>query len=103
MMTQESDGFACELTGTDVQRRGSEWKELMAHVTASRQTSDGFRIVFKPHVAKTLEILIEAERACCSWATWSCELTSEGIVMDVSGPAEPTGALAKAFGVEPAG
>jgi len=75
----------------------------MAHATGSQRTSDGFRILFEPQVTEALEFLVAAERACCSWATWTCESTSQGIMMDVMGPAEPIGALAEAFGVEGAG
>jgi hypothetical protein len=95
----EPDGFACDLDASDLRKRGADWATLATHVRSKQRLLNGVRIVFDPKAAEALRSLIDAERVCCSWGTWTCETTDEGEVMKVSGPAGPISALAKAFGI----
>ena len=95
----EPDGFACDLDESDLRERGAAWATLATHVRTSQRTGNGFRIVYDSKATEALRSLVAAERICCSWATWTCETTDEGEVMEVTGPAEPIGALADAFDV----
>ena len=98
-MTVEPQGFACELNESDLETRASNWRALAAHASTTHRTSNGFRIVYGGQAADALSSLVAAERSCCSWATWNYESTPEGEVLEVTGPAEQIGALAKAFGL----
>jgi len=95
----EPDGFACDLDESDLRKRGTDWATLAGHVRTKQRIGDGFRIVYDPEATEALRSLVDAERVCCSWATWTCESRDEGEVMEVTGPPEPMGALAEAFGV----
>jgi hypothetical protein len=98
-VTVDPQGFSCELSDTALQSRAADWRSLAAHVRATQRTSAGFRIVYGPYAADALRSLVDAERSCCSWATWSCESTQEGEVLEVTGPAEPIAGLADTFGL----
>jgi len=95
----EPDGFACDLDESNLQKRGTEWATLAEHVRTKQRIGNGFRIVYHPEATEALQSLVDTERVCCGWATWTCETTDEGEVMEVTGPPEPIGALAAAFGV----
>jgi len=95
----EPAGFACDLGQSDLRKRGADWATLAAHVRTKQRIGGGFRIVYDPEATEALRSLVDAERVCCSWAIWTCESTDEGEVMEVTGPPEPMGALAEAFGV----
>jgi len=95
----EAQGFACELSGIDLRKRSADWKTLAAHARTKHRTENGFRIVYGTEAGEALRSLVEEERSCCGWATWSCRSTEEGEVLEVNGPAEPVGSLANAFGI----
>jgi len=95
----ESQGFACELNGIDLQKRSADWKTLAGTVRTKQRIDNGFRIIYGIGAAEALRSLVDAERSCCSWATWACQSTDEGEVLEVTGPAEQVDSLAKTFGV----
>jgi hypothetical protein len=95
----EPEGFACDLDESDLQKRGADWATLAARVRTKQRIGNGFRIVYDPRATEALRSLVAAERVCCSWATWTCETTDDGEILQVTGPPGPIGALAEAFGV----
>ena len=98
-VTVEPEIIACDLDQQDLQRRAADWATLAAHVRSKRRIRNGFRVVYDPGAAEALRSLVEAERICCSWATWTCETASEGEILQITGPLEPIDALAETFGV----
>jgi hypothetical protein len=89
--------LVCDLDEFGLLKRGVDWMILAANVRRKERTDNGFRIVYDVEVGEALRSLIDAERACCTWATWICETTVEGHVMEVTGPPEQICALARLF------
>ena len=97
------DGFACDLDECDLQKRGTDWATLAVHVMTKQRIGNRFLIVYDSEATEVLRSLLDAERVCCSWATWTCETTDEGEGMEVTGPPGLIAALAEAFGVKQMG
>ena len=53
----------------------------------------------RPGIAETLRTLVAAERECCGWASWAVSDSGRYAVLDVTGPPEQIGPLARAFGL----
>jgi hypothetical protein len=89
----------CQLSEPDRNERARAWRSLVGLAILRDRTEAGFRIVFDHDALGQLEALVSAERSCCGWATWSATSDPPHAVLDVTGPAEPLGALAAAFGL----
>jgi hypothetical protein len=97
--TANSEVLACELDELGLLKRGVDWATLATNVRRKERTDNGFRIVYDSQVGDSVRSLVDAERACCTRATWICETTVEGHVMEVTGPPAQICALARAFGI----
>jgi hypothetical protein len=98
-VTGNRDACVCDLDEPDFSKRRVDWATLAKHVRRKELTDNGLRIVYDTEVGEALRSLVDAERACCAWATWTRETTDEGHVMEVTARPELIGAIASALGV----
>lgn len=89
----------CSLDESSFESRAASWAALADKVRTKKRTGNGFRVEYDPSASGELRDLVEAERACCSWATWTFRIEADGATLEVTGPPEPLGAPASAFGV----
>ncbi len=60
-----------------------QWESLIDEALASERLVDGLRVVLPEQQFGTVAALVERETQCCAWATWSAELSKEGVVVEV--------------------
>jgi hypothetical protein len=75
-----SELVACTLRDTSLKTQRERWINLGENFAIAREeTADGLRLTFKDHpaVAAELQVLVQVENECCSWATWSVEHDQE--------------------------
>ncbi len=104
-MELDKAAVACSLGPRDIEKRREEWNDLLvANVVERRVIPGGVRLALRPSegVAARLRRLIELEKACCAWISWSIV---EGDVVELDATAyQPQGTelLRGWFGMTPA-
>jgi hypothetical protein len=88
-----SQVVACSLGQTELSQRGARWAALMARADGQvSPTESGMRLVFAADqdISGELRELVELERECCAFATWSVHEKGEQFVVDIGAntPAE---------------
>lgn len=76
--------IACTLTARELKETMTAWKKLLRLSLMSRQEiPGGLHLVVHPESALALRQLVEIERECCRWITFSLDgstvtMTAEG-------------------------
>ena len=91
--------IACALAGDALGARWQRWRALVARAgTGVLDVPDGVELSFTPDAATELTSLVEAEQACCAWATWSLTSSDGDLVLAATAPDDAgTGALRAFF------
>ncbi len=77
---------ACTLSTADMAAQASRWEQLIARTMTGRtETTDGIRLRFRddPGVQDELHQLVEVERQCCPWASWTVRDDTRELVLEV--------------------
>jgi hypothetical protein len=94
-------GISCRLNVDELAERGAAWSVLVDRVEIVEQTRapGRFGLAFRATTedVQAIERLVEAERVCCDWATWSLSPRDDGAVLAVAGDEELLAPLADAF------
>ena len=81
-----SQVVACSLGPVELSQRGARWVTLMTRADGRVSlTESGMRLVFSADqgVSGELRELVELERQCCAFATWSVHENAEQFVVDI--------------------
>ncbi len=99
---QDPVPIACTLSGENLRSRESVWRELMEHALLDRGAiPDGVRLRFDAAhgTVHRLVDLVDAERACCGWASWTLIATEEATTVEVTGEGQRAEVARQMFGV----
>jgi len=80
--------LACSLDGAALQDRGDRWRAFLAdHLLEGRETQGGVRLMLRASPAGMAELrrLIDLERECCPWMSWSITKGPQ-VVAEVTAP-----------------
>lgn len=94
--------IACILSGEDLRSQESVWQGLMEHSLLDRgEIPDGVRLRFDAahDTVHRLVDLVDAERACCGWASWTLIATEEATLVEVTGEGQRAEVARQMFGV----
>jgi hypothetical protein len=88
---QGSQPVACSLGQAELSQRGARWTALAARADGQASPAEsGMRLIFTPDqgstdqsIAGELRELVELERHCCTFATWSVHENSGQFVVDI--------------------
>ncbi|HLX49075.1 MAG TPA: hypothetical protein VKS82_12150 [Streptosporangiaceae bacterium] len=81
-----SQVVACSLGQAELAQRGARWAAVMARADGQvSPTETGMRLTFAADqgISGELRELVELERQCCAFATWSVHENSEQFVVDI--------------------
>ena len=81
-----SQVVACSLGQVELSQRGARWAAVMARGDGQVSvTESGMRLVFTADqdISGELRELVELERQCCAFATWSVHEKDEQFVVDI--------------------
>ncbi|MGH9271473.1 MAG: MerR family transcriptional regulator [Ilumatobacteraceae bacterium] len=95
----EPSVIACKLDGLDVERRLTDWHDLLATAGARTALPDGglrIELGLATDLA-TLAELVAAERACCAFLSFAITVDDRGPALEVRGPAEATDVVGAIF------
>ena len=96
---------ACTLVadGGDLATRLDQWRTVLGRATGREQTAAGVAVTFPHDVAGTgeLAVLMAAEYACCSFASYHLTIDGAGVRMEVRTLPEARDALATMLGAAP--
>jgi hypothetical protein len=87
-MDSRTPPVACTLGAGELHERATVWRALAARADGrASQTEHGVTLSFTagPGVADELRELVEAERECCAFATWSVREQSGQVVAEIGG------------------
>jgi len=77
--------IVCSLSRLELEDRGSAWGKLLSSgLVARTEIPGGLRLAAEPGAARALTELIDLERECCAWITYTThgaatfDLTAEG-------------------------
>jgi MerR family copper efflux transcriptional regulator len=94
-----NEAIACTLQASDIPARVREWQAVLGHVTARSERAGGVRLEFDDRTPiEELARLMDAERACCSFFTFTMTLDERGVGLEVRAPAGAQDTLAALFG-----
>jgi hypothetical protein len=77
---------ACSLGQAELPQRSARWAALMARADGQASpTESGIRLTFAPDqdIAGELHELVELERTCCAFATWSVHENGGQFTLDI--------------------
>ena len=95
-------GPVCDLPSRELRRRVLDWNKVIdAGLTARASIPGGVRLTFtpEPSLLHDLGRLVGAERACCSWASWTLTSAAEGVVVEVTAADRHSDVVREMFGV----
>ena len=91
--------IACSLQPDSVGERLQDWQRVLQSATTRTSVPGGVRVVFDRDVeVAALAQLAAAEQACCSFFRFDIGIGTDGITLDVTGPAESQQVIAAVFG-----
>jgi hypothetical protein len=79
--------IACTLDAAGFATQSERWTQIVAHAAIDRvETEDGIRVDFRaePGVEQVIRELVALESECCSWASWTVEVSDDEIVLQVT-------------------
>jgi hypothetical protein len=92
--------IACNLSPDELRDRTADLSALAQRALLSRRpTTHGERLMFidTPEVERALRAAAAAEAACCSFLTMRLDRRDDGLLLDVTGPAEARPIIAGLF------
>jgi hypothetical protein len=92
--------IACTLAPSEYKNRTRDLSDLAQRaLTARAPIDDGERLTFidLPAVERELAAAVAAEATCCSFLTMTLARADEGLVLDVTGPADAQPIIAELF------
>ena len=92
--------IACTLSPREHRNRTRDLADLARRSLLRRDPIDGGqRLTFadRPDVERELAAAVAAEATCCSFLTMRFDRRAEGLVLDVTGPAESQPIIAEVF------
>lgn len=98
--TGGADPVACTLEPSAMPQRISDWQGLLARATERTPIPGGTSVAF-PVDATLIGELVEvaaAEQACCSFFTFTLQITSDAVRLEVTAPPEAAPVVAAVFG-----
>jgi hypothetical protein len=79
--------IACSLAPTELGDREQAWEQLLRTSLLSRErVAGGLRLTVSPAAVLSLRQLVDLERDCCPWITFSLE--GESLTVTASGAGE---------------
>jgi hypothetical protein len=81
-----SQVVACSLSQVELSQRGPRWAALMVRADGQvSPTESGMRLTFTADqgISGELRELVELERQCCAFATWSVHENGKQLVVDI--------------------
>ncbi len=100
--TTDPAPIACSLSSVELGRREQTWTTLAAAALRAKiAIPNGVRLEFVADhdVAHALLDLVQAERECCGWASWSLSQTAAATVVEVRGDGPAVRAAQQLFDV----
>jgi hypothetical protein len=91
---------ACTLSSVDLASQARRWSDLRTRAEVRQlETPSGKRVYFRsdPGVVEELRELVIVENRCCSWATWTVELSAGEAVLDVTSTTHGVDAIRQMF------
>lgn len=86
--TAAATPIVCTLDAAEIPDRLAAWQDLMASSTRD-DIADGVRLALSPAVALAdVARLVEAERACCSFFSFTLTADEHGAALEIRGPAD---------------
>ena len=89
--------IACSLNDEEFRkRRGRIRESLLAHVVQTEKLESGLRLIFAPTKAlrTDLETLVELERQCCGFLSFTIASHETGLMLSIEGRPEAQATLA---------
>jgi DNA-binding transcriptional MerR regulator len=94
-----SPEIACSLQPESVGERIRDWDRVLESACGRASTPGGVRVVFDRDVdVAALAQLAAAEQDCCSFFQFDISIGTDGITLDVTGPADSQQVIAAVFG-----
>jgi DNA-binding transcriptional MerR regulator len=95
-----SPPVVCTLQAADQPERLAEWAAVLAQARSREDIPGGLRLRFapEPELAGHLTDLATREQACCAFFSFSISPTTDGLLLDVTAPAQAVDVLAGLFG-----
>ena len=96
----QDEVVACTLAPSEFRNRTQELAGVAARALISRHAIEGGeRLTFADtaEVERELREAVTAESSCCTFLAMSLTRTSEGLVLDVTGPAQAKPIIAELF------
>lgn len=79
--------IACTLSASDQVVRADEWRQLKLKAVKRELTADGARLTFAPGtMAATVADLVAREATCCTFFTFTLEITAQQVVLAIAAP-----------------
>ena len=94
---------SCRLSASEFQSRERQWRAVVdAGLVSRARVPGGARLTFGPDrsLVHDLVELVDAERACCSWASWTLTSTDVGTTVEVTADGDRAATLWRLFEVE---
>ena len=82
----DAEPVACTLSTADMAAQARRWEQLIAQAMTGRtETSDGIRLRFRddPKVQDELHQLVDVEKQCCPWASWTVSDDTREVMLEV--------------------
>ena len=100
---QEELAVACSLDAGAVLDRVSEWQALVARASRREPIRGGIALLFpaSPELAAEAARLATAEQACCTFFTFTLQMTTGEVRLEVRAPEDAAEVVAAMFGTAP--
>ena len=94
--------IACTLSGEEMGDRLAQWEATVSASTSRTTIDGGTRLRFERDVdLAALASLVAAEQDCCRFFAFMLTVSSDGVVLDVTGPAEAQPVIDTLVGTAP--
>lgn len=104
MTDQVPVSIGCSLTARELQGRERDWRAAIDDgLVARERVPGGVRLTFRPDLSLLHDLveLVDAERRCCGWASWTLTSTAGEAVVDVTADEDGAPMLWALFQVQP--
>jgi hypothetical protein len=80
--------IACTLSASDQVVRADEWHQLKLKAITRGLTDQGARLTFVPGSVTATEVadLVDRETKCCSFFSFTLEVTAQQLVLTIAAP-----------------
>jgi DNA-binding transcriptional MerR regulator len=100
LVPTESAPIACTLDAGERVGRMDDWTGLLASASSRTPIADGIRVTFPSRAGMAGEVaeLAALEQQCCSFFTFTLDITADAVVLEVRAPQEAAALVVSVFG-----